>query len=497
MKRRAVTVFICFSMSFLCLAGCEKTPEGSIVREKGVDNTKKYESGENADDLLRKQLNAPEHYKNEASYENGGLIIDTDADVIVPEVSAVHTYEVTAKEVNQDLIDTVTNVFFEGETVYHAFSYGEWTKDDYQERITLLKKYKAEGNLDPYHFGKDENGNYYFNIDDEIAKSEEAIQSAPDERKKEAVTPAFGLEYSTGKEQLKEKDENHFGGVVESSDGIYDYEISYSMKPDVKFLITKKKNDLADPLEFTSWTEGEYVMNNFNESYISEEVIQDKLNISLENAQKIAEEKIEKLGWDLKVYDWDYSVFCHGEEGVREENMLDAGYLFYFSRELEGVPITHTASYGGSLEDMDSTLVPWSYERCSVIVGDDGIQQVEIYNPYDIGKMQTENVKLMDFDQIAEIYEQMMEVSNADITNYEANRKYHIRKIVLGYTRIYDPTKNNEQGMLVPAWDFFGAFDSKDLEGNLLAQNSGERSTQSHMTINAIDGTVIDRGLGY
>ena len=217
----------------------------------------------------------------------------------------------------------------------------------------------------------------------------------------------------------------------------------------------------------------------------------------MEDAQKIAEEKIEKLGWDLKVYDWDYSVFCHGEEGVREENMLDAGYLFYFSRELEGVPITHTASYGGSLEDMDSTLVPWSYERCSVIVGDDGIQQVEIYNPYDIGKVQTENVKLMDFDQIAEIYEQMMEVSNADITNYEANRKYHIRKIVLGYTRIYDPTKNNEQGMLVPAWDFFGAFDSKDLEGNLLAQNSGERSTQSHMTINAIDGTVIDRGLGY
>ena len=99
---------------------------------------------------------------------------------------------------------------------------------------------------------------------------------------------------------------------------------------------------------------------------------------------------------------------------------------------------------------MDSTLVPWSYERCLVIVGDDGIQEVTLLNPYDIGEIKTENVKLMDFESVINIYEQMMEVSNADILNYESKRTFHIRKIKFGYTRIYDPATDNETGLLVP-----------------------------------------------
>ena len=103
----------------------------------------------------------------------------------------------------------------------------------------------------------------------------------------------------------------------------------------------------------------------------------------------------------------------------------------------------------------------------------------------------------MDFDSIINIYEQMMEVTNADILNYEKKRIYNIRNIRFGYTRIYDPVSDNDTGLLVPVWDFFGGFDSEDLDGSQTNRNSGERSTQSFMTINAIDGSVIDRGLGY
>ena len=35
----------------------------------------------------------------------------------------VNTYAVSAKEVNQDLIDTVTEAFFPGEKFYHRYSY--------------------------------------------------------------------------------------------------------------------------------------------------------------------------------------------------------------------------------------------------------------------------------------------------------------------------------------------------------------------------------------
>lgn len=500
MKNKLFRAFLCIGMGCTMLTGCEKTPEEAIVKEKGAGSIRQYESGEEAKGRLREILKAPEHYKNESSYENGGLVIDTDADVFVPDADAVNTYAVSAKELNQELIDKVTEVFFEGDKIYQGYTYHTWSKEDIQKQITKLKKYKSEGNLDPYDFGKDENGNLQYNIDESIERYEEDLKTAPDKREKVEVKPALNLEYWNGKgeERVKEVDTEHFSGVAETENGMYNYDISYVSKPDVQFDISKIKEELPDPMEFSGWMEGEFILaDKGSPNYVPEESIQEMLNISFEDARKIAEEKVEKLGFGLSLSYWDYSVFCHGESDVTEKKMLDAAYLFQFSRNLDGVPVTHEMSMGGGLEDMDSTLVPWGYERCTVLVGDDGIQKVDLNNPYDIGEIKTENVKLMDFDSIIKIYEQMMEVTNADIVNYEARRTFHIRDIKFGYTRIYDPSADNDTGLLVPVWDFFGAFDAQDLDGNFMTKASGEKSSQSFMTINAIDGSVIDRGLGY
>lgn len=496
MKKKC-RIVIAVGCTISLLAGCEKTPEETIVKEKGTESIQNYESGEKTDKSLRDTLGAPEHYTNNASYEDGGLIIDTDADVIMPEVSNINTISVSAKAADQELIDTVTNAFFQGDKIYNAWSYQKMTKEDIQERITLLKKYKAEGNMDPYEYGRDEDGNLYYDIDAQIELYEEKLQTASEETVKEEVTPAFGLEYPDGE---KGEDvyvmEDGFDGVVETENGNYKYSISNALAPDITFKITKIRDDV-DPQEFTIWQEGRYLLDGEGSDTISmsEDKIKEYINISYDDAEKLAKEKIEKLGWNLELYNWDYTLFYHGEGGISEENILDGGYLFHFTRMAEGVPVTYTDDYGGGLEDMDSTLTPWSYERCNIIVGNDGMEQVEIYNPYEIGDVQTENVKLMDFDSIIQIYEQMMEISNADITQYEKQRTYHIKKITLGYTRIYDPASDNDTGILVPAWDFFGSFDTED--DNYWYKNSGEHSNQSFMTINAIDGTVIDRSLGY
>lgn len=498
MKRKLLSVLFCFS--FTALMGCEKTPEETIVREKGAQSTNQYESGEETNSPLRKRLEAPKHYENESVYADGKLVIHTDADIMIPNADTVNTYAVSAKEVNQDMIDKVTKAFFEGDKIYHGYQYSIRTKDDIQQQITTLKKYKSEGNLDPYEYGTDENGAPQFDLDATIARYEEELKTAPEEIEKQEVTPAFNLEYwsKKGDEQVKEKDLDHFMGVAETKNGAFQYRISYLLKPNVEFTITKNRDDLPDKMEFSAWTEGQFVLSNpESENYIEEEYIKEKIGISYEEAEKIAKEKVEKLGFDLSAVDWDYGVFCYGEQGVKKDKMLDAGYLFHFSRKLDDIPITYTLSYGGALEDMDSTLKPWGYEYCDIIIGDDGVQEAKMGNFYDVGGISTENVKLMDFESIIKIYEQMMEVSNLDVANYEAGRTYNIRKIVFGYTRIYDPAADNDTGLLVPVWDFFGGFDSKSLDGEVVERNSGERSAQSFMTINAIDGTIIDRELGY
>lgn len=502
MKKKYIFM-IAAGLCLTILAGCQETPKDTIVKQKGADNIKSYESAEETGSSLQETIGAPEHYTNNASYEGGGLVIDTDADVILPDVNAISTYAVSAKEVNQDMIDTVTNAFFDDTAkFYSSYTYSQQTKQEYQEEITRLKKYKSEGNLDPYEFGTDENGELYFNIDEVIARDEEKMQTAPDEKIKEEVKPSFGVEYWDGKgeEMTREVDKDHFYGVAETGNGTYDYSINYGLNPDIVFQISKKKTDVVkDPREFADWIEMNYLLGGTESDgqRISEETVKGFINISLEEAENAAKEAVDKLGWGLEVYTSGYALFYHGEGGFDVNNVLDGGYIFYFSRKVDEVPITYTDSYGGALEDMDSTLTPWSYERCTVIVGADGIQKVELFNPYDVGDIQTENVKLMDFDSIIKIYEQMMEVSNADVTEYEANRTYHIKRITLGYSRIYDPTTSSDTGLLVPVWDFIGGFDSKEKEGQYSTTNNGEYSDQSFMTINAVDGTVINRELGY
>lgn len=522
-RKRWIIIFT----TALCISvcqGCQKTPEDTIVRQKKSDNIKKYESngdgakgnqegkkdgqGEESAEVEEKEapkvLEAPGHYKNTASYEDGALVIDTDAEVIVPEGDRMNTYKVAAAEMDQELLNKITEAFFPGAEIYDGHNYFRWTKEQYQKDLTMLKKYKAEGNLDPFDNGVyDDTGEPVFDIDLAIADDEENMEHAPDTVEKVKVTPSFGLEW-TDESGEKQIDEGRFEGVAETNHGAYSYMVqdSDSHTADVRVLIQKVTEDTINFRMSTNWTEGRDFIDSEHESAeegkqptLSEDTILGLLDVPYEEAEKTAKEEIEKLGWDWELTDWDYALLKSVHANPTKDNLRDIGYIFYFNRLLDGIPVTFTESYGGALKDMDSTLIPWSYERCEVIVGDDGIQKIEIYNPYKVEGIEMENVKLMDFDSIMKIYEQMMEISNANMLEYSNSYTVHIKRIQLGYTRIYDPTVDSTTGVMVPVWDFFGGSDSENQE--YIDKNSGEHSKQSFLTVNAVDGTIIDRGLGY
>ena len=136
MKKKWLSLLLVGAMTAGMLAGCAKTPESSLVRQKGAASLKNYEEGETLaaqesttgtekpDDLeadstgtensttvpgdasgtetaetpqssetsssvLRSALGAPEHYSSEVKDETGKLQILTDADVEIPEASKV------------------------------------------------------------------------------------------------------------------------------------------------------------------------------------------------------------------------------------------------------------------------------------------------------------------------------------------------------------------------------------------------------------------------
>jgi hypothetical protein len=80
-----------------------------------------------------------------------------------------------------------------------------------------------------------------------------------------------------------------------------------------------------------------------------------------------------------------------------------------------------------------------------------------------------------------------------------------IDRVVLGYARV--KLSGGSGYALVPAWDFFGSdvYRQKYNDGTAndtniiysLEQDGAASYCKSYLTINAIDGSVIDRSLGY
>ena len=168
------------------------------------------------------------------------------------------------------------------------------------------------------------------------------------------------------------------------------------------------------------------------------------------------------------------------------------GYEFCFYRLLNGIPVTYTASRG--IQDMASTSVihkePWPFEALRIIVyGDLGIGTVLYESPYQIGETLEEAPPLLSFDQIMQVTETILPLKLAYLEQEGKSVHAQVYRITFGYARV-DCMDTLYQYKLVPAWDFFG-----------VVENSSRKEyafdNYSLLTVNAIDGTVIDRNYGY
>lgn len=71
-----------------------------------------------------------------------------------------------------------------------------------------------------------------------------------------------------------------------------------------------------------------------------------------------------------------------------------------------------------------------------------------------------------------------------------------------GLTGLFSDTAGFTQagdsaGLLVPVWDFFGEYESDFGEGEKTGGTLVREEHNSFLTINAVDGTVINRESGY
>lgn len=459
-------------------AGCasDMHTQEEIVVPRQEDSRQTGEGGANTDvqqvteGTIAELVQAPERYTWEG--DSGIVSIKVDAAVVIPKADGFKTYKVTSRVFNQEDYDRVNEVLLKGASLWDrdyeemAQSNG-FTLEEVENTIALLEKQRAESEKSGAASGKE------VNYDAQINNWRALAKGAP----KEAILTEVPeiVSYDRTKEG-----ENFLGGnaTVDGED-----------------FFVYLDNNLSDTWRWISFQiRCNRVNSNFYNFYDQQEGMAQAAEINIESVRQRAQEAVEAMGFtDFAISGEEYVQAVSVEEIKGDVHTDAVGYAFNFTRVIDGIPVTYTVSEGTSLENDDT--VPWPYERLELVYDKEGLASFNWTNPYQVEKVSDEYVFLLPFSEIQGIFEEMALKKYEDIYDGGENMKldFLIDEVRLGYMRVFEKG-NPMEGEMVPVWDFFGT-EIFYQEGKEAVVNN--TSYASRLTINAMDGTIIERDLGY
>jgi hypothetical protein len=171
-------------------------------------------------------------------------------------------------------------------------------------------------------------------------------------------------------------------------------------------------------------------------------------------------------------------------------------YYLCCARRVEDAPGTYIE--GVSYGDPSDQFAPyWEYECINMLLDDDGIFAFNWRAPVAVTEVVTENAALKTFDEAMEIYEDAVTYTYvAKLQDNDIVRTYDIDLITLSLQRISEQNALG-YGLLVPVWNFYGMQQDSYTGDNGETVSVSSTIMTSMLSINAIDGTIIDLSLGY
>jgi hypothetical protein len=225
-----------------------------------------------------------------------------------------------------------------------------------------------------------------------------------------------------------------------------------------------------------------------------------ELEITVDDARIIAQNAADNMGFEN--YEINTVGIAYKESFINYEYYSDCAqcYAFYFTPIYEKIPLTYESTQG-AYNDFSKG---WMYESLIICIDDTGVIYVKLTEPSTENEKIRKGAKLIEFDKILDIFSKQIMIQGAWNNVVEVkSRTLHIDEITLGYMKIAVPD-NPDEFILTPVWDFFGyeetEYDENTYTGLLLDENYKYKTRtfrHSYLTINAIDGSIIDRSLGY
>lgn len=181
-------------------------------------------------------------------------------------------------------------------------------------------------------------------------------------------------------------------------------------------------------------------------------------------------------------------------ETITAQKTDDMAYCFGYTRSIGGVPITYVSHEIVLSDFVDTPMAPApGQELITLVIHQGKVVSFNWQDPYEIGEVLQPSAALLPFEQIMSIFAYVAPLSvqrteTERAPDSEAINGMNITEIRLGYMPILKKDDPN-QWELRPVWDFIGT--------RVHPLTTVDWPCYSLLTIDAVDGTIIDRNYGY
>lgn len=192
--------------------------------------------------------------------------------------------------------------------------------------------------------------------------------------------------------------------------------------------------------------------------------------------------------------------------GISECEIVAAGktsadgretYVFTLSRLIGGVPglpvsdFVGTKAFGGDGRDDGE---PWRQETIQVMVNDQGVVGFKWECPPKMLETVNDDVAVKTYEEIIGTARVILPLqAEAEVSADEEHREVTISEVTLSMMRVARAGAGDEYYYL-PVWDFMGYY-GESIDTDISEDHPA--ALKSFLTLNAVDGSVIDRGAGY
>ena len=415
----------------------------------------------------------PEKFTGDWTGQEGKLTIHADAQVVAELGTALPTATVEPREFNQEDVDNLLKVFLKGEPLYSH----------------VQTKQELQGHLD------------YINSPDWTSDPGKPSDPASLEARRKELNAWYTAEIAKAPEEkpilhgFSDSDDPKWIGGTATVDGIK-WEVSI-------------RNDIdggwtAAYIERTDYKYRDY-------------------SIQLPDASK--EESIARGNALMQALGLQNFVLTDAQQWSVELPGDNGIWRLYYAPTVNGFPIAGarqdiTQTHDGTVyqdyqywdyackDSENPDTVSWDLENILLDVGKNGVLCFAWTAPSTKPVVRQAESTLLPFEEIASIANTMLPevivgpketpLTQLDQYNgFDTRMDVDITKVSLSLMRIRD--KGSLQGTIVPVWDFWGTSDWYDAEPNAYGyQEKGMNyEFQPMLTLNAVDGTVVDRQLGY